>query len=50
MLHPSMCRFHDFLLQVPMMHGATPSTVSTATPPASNVPYVPTTTGNQLKY
>ncbi|XP_006541501.1 muscleblind-like protein 3 isoform X3 [Mus musculus] len=35
---------------VPMMHGATPSTVSTATPPASNVPYVPTTTGNQLKY
>uniref|UniRef100_A0A8C6GIE8 Muscleblind like splicing factor 3 n=1 Tax=Mus spicilegus TaxID=10103 RepID=A0A8C6GIE8_MUSSI len=33
---------------VPMMHGATPSTVSTATPPASNVPYVPTTTGNQI--
>ncbi|XP_063135976.1 muscleblind-like protein 3 isoform X9 [Rattus norvegicus] len=35
---------------VPMMHGATPSTMSAATPPAGNVPYVPTTTGNQLKY
>ncbi|XP_038955534.1 muscleblind-like protein 3 isoform X1 [Rattus norvegicus] len=33
---------------VPMMHGATPSTMSAATPPAGNVPYVPTTTGNQM--
>uniref|UniRef100_A0A8C6RK31 Muscleblind like splicing factor 3 n=1 Tax=Nannospalax galili TaxID=1026970 RepID=A0A8C6RK31_NANGA len=34
---------------VPMMHGgATPSTVSPATTPATSVPYVATTTGNQI--
>ncbi|OBS65542.1 hypothetical protein A6R68_05920, partial [Neotoma lepida] len=36
-----------FIPTVPMMHGATPSTVSAATTPATNVPFVPTTTGNQ---
>lgn len=35
---------------VPMMHGATPSTVSAAATPATSVPFVPTTTGNQLKF
>ncbi|XP_052595446.1 muscleblind-like protein 3 isoform X5 [Peromyscus californicus insignis] len=33
---------------VPMMHGATPSTVSAAATPATSVPFVPTTTGNQM--
>ncbi|KAM4819127.1 muscleblind-like protein 3 isoform 1-T1 [Thomomys bottae] len=35
---------------VPMMHSATPTTVSAATSSATNVPYVATTTGNQLKF
>uniref|UniRef100_A0A2K5RQA3 Muscleblind like splicing regulator 3 n=1 Tax=Cebus imitator TaxID=2715852 RepID=A0A2K5RQA3_CEBIM len=33
---------------VPMMHGATPTTVSAATTPATNVPFAATTTGNQM--
>ncbi|XP_050998493.1 muscleblind-like protein 3 isoform X6 [Acomys russatus] len=33
---------------VPMMHGATPSTVPAAATPATSVPFVPTTTGNQM--
>ncbi|XP_003420890.1 muscleblind-like protein 3 isoform X3 [Loxodonta africana] len=33
---------------VPMMHGATPTTVSAATTPATSVPFVATTTGNQI--
>ncbi|XP_075813274.1 muscleblind-like protein 3 isoform X5 [Microtus pennsylvanicus] len=35
---------------VPMMHGATPSTVSAAATPATSVPFVPTTTGNQMPH
>nr|XP_044995966.1 muscleblind-like protein 3 isoform X3 [Jaculus jaculus]XP_044995967.1 muscleblind-like protein 3 isoform X3 [Jaculus jaculus]XP_044995968.1 muscleblind-like protein 3 isoform X3 [Jaculus jaculus] len=35
---------------VPMMHSATPTAVSAATTPATSVPFVPTTTGNQLKF
>ncbi|XP_015844282.2 muscleblind-like protein 3 isoform X6 [Peromyscus maniculatus bairdii] len=37
-----------FIPTVPMMHGATPSTVSAAATPATSVPFVPTTTGNQM--
>ncbi|KAM5290190.1 muscleblind-like protein 3 isoform 1-T1 [Glossophaga mutica] len=33
---------------VPMMHGATPSTVSAATTPATSVPFAATATGNQI--
>ncbi|XP_069318980.1 muscleblind-like protein 3 isoform X2 [Eulemur rufifrons] len=33
---------------VPMMHGATPTTVSAATTPATNVPFAATATGNQI--
>ncbi|XP_058147686.1 muscleblind-like protein 3 isoform X6 [Dasypus novemcinctus] len=33
---------------VPMMHGATPTTVSAATPPATSVPFAATATGNQI--
>ncbi|XP_047391629.1 muscleblind-like protein 3 isoform X3 [Sciurus carolinensis] len=33
---------------VPMMHGATPTTVSAATTPATSVPFAATTTGNQI--
>ncbi|XP_006881865.1 PREDICTED: LOW QUALITY PROTEIN: muscleblind-like protein 3 [Elephantulus edwardii] len=35
---------------VPMMHGATPATVSAATTPINSVPYVATTTGNQIPH
>ncbi|XP_060231592.1 muscleblind-like protein 3 isoform X3 [Meriones unguiculatus] len=35
---------------VPMMHGATPSTVPAAAAPATSVPFVPAATGNQLKF
>ncbi|XP_055232274.1 muscleblind-like protein 3 isoform X13 [Gorilla gorilla gorilla] len=35
---------------VPMMHGATPTTVSAATTPATSVPFAAPTTGNQLKF
>ncbi|XP_049728145.1 muscleblind-like protein 3 isoform X6 [Elephas maximus indicus] len=37
-----------FIPAVPMMHGATPTTVSAATTPATSVPFVATTTGNQI--
>uniref|UniRef100_A0A8C0JGW0 Muscleblind like splicing regulator 3 n=1 Tax=Canis lupus dingo TaxID=286419 RepID=A0A8C0JGW0_CANLU len=33
---------------MPMMHGATPTTVSAATPPATSVPFAATATGNQI--
>ncbi|XP_059535370.1 muscleblind-like protein 3 isoform X7 [Myotis daubentonii] len=33
---------------VPMMHGATPTTVSAATTPATSVPFAATATGNQV--
>nr|XP_007990915.2 muscleblind-like protein 3 isoform X3 [Chlorocebus sabaeus] len=33
---------------VPMMHGATPTTVSAATTPATSVPFAAPTTGNQI--
>ncbi|XP_060148150.1 muscleblind-like protein 3 isoform X2 [Globicephala melas] len=33
---------------VPMMHGATPTTVSAATPPATSVPFAATATINQI--
>nr|KAF6435968.1 muscleblind like splicing regulator 3 [Rousettus aegyptiacus] len=33
---------------VPMMHGAPPTTVSTATTPATSVPFAATATGNQI--
>uniref|UniRef100_A0A667HRH2 Muscleblind like splicing regulator 3 n=1 Tax=Lynx canadensis TaxID=61383 RepID=A0A667HRH2_LYNCA len=33
---------------VPMMHGATPTTVSAATPPAASVPFAATAAGNQV--
>ncbi|XP_032962354.1 muscleblind-like protein 3 isoform X7 [Rhinolophus ferrumequinum] len=33
---------------VPMMHGATPTTVSAATTPATSVPFAATATGNQI--
>ncbi|XP_072600496.1 muscleblind-like protein 3 isoform X11 [Vulpes vulpes] len=39
-----------FIPTVPMMHGATPTTVSAATPPATSVPFAATATGNQLKF
>ena len=48
MVHFPMCRFHGFLLKVPMMHGATPTTVSAATTPATSVPFAATATGNQV--
>ncbi|XP_008065636.1 muscleblind-like protein 3 isoform X1 [Carlito syrichta] len=35
---------------VPMMHGATPTTVSAATTPATSVPFAATATGNQSKF
>ncbi|XP_041596026.1 muscleblind-like protein 3 isoform X6 [Vulpes lagopus] len=37
-----------FIPTVPMMHGATPTTVSAATPPATSVPFAATATGNQI--
>ncbi|XP_058147682.1 muscleblind-like protein 3 isoform X2 [Dasypus novemcinctus] len=37
-----------FIPAVPMMHGATPTTVSAATPPATSVPFAATATGNQI--
>ncbi|NP_001373847.1 muscleblind-like protein 3 isoform 13 [Homo sapiens] len=39
-----------FIPAVPMMHGATPTTVSAATTPATSVPFAAPTTGNQLKF
>ncbi|XP_070359176.1 muscleblind-like protein 3 isoform X6 [Equus asinus] len=36
-----------FIPAVPMMHGATPTTVSAATTPATSVPFAATATGNQ---
>ncbi|XP_045056506.1 muscleblind-like protein 3 isoform X4 [Desmodus rotundus] len=39
-----------FFPGVPMMHGATPTTVSAATTPATSVPFAATATGNQLKF
>ncbi|XP_033057764.1 muscleblind-like protein 3 isoform X3 [Trachypithecus francoisi] len=35
---------------VPMMHGATPTTVSAATTPATSVPFAAPTTGNQIPH
>ncbi|XP_006862874.1 PREDICTED: muscleblind-like protein 3 isoform X1 [Chrysochloris asiatica] len=35
---------------VPMMHGATPTTVSAAATPATSIPFAAPTTGNQLKF
>jgi muscleblind protein len=37
-----------FIPTVPMMHGATPTTVSAATTPATSIPFAATTTGNQI--
>ncbi|KAM4661826.1 muscleblind-like protein 3 isoform 2-T2 [Discoglossus pictus] len=37
-----------FIPTVPMMHGATPSTVSAATTPATSVPFAATATANQI--
>ncbi|XP_061454199.1 muscleblind-like protein 3 isoform X3 [Rhineura floridana] len=37
-----------FIPTVPMMHGATPTTVSAATTPASSVPFAATATANQI--
>ncbi|XP_005872876.1 PREDICTED: muscleblind-like protein 3 isoform X3 [Myotis brandtii] len=37
-----------FIPTVPMMHGATPTTVSAATTPATSVPFAATATGNQV--
>lgn len=37
-----------FFPGVPMMHGATPTTVSAATTPATSVPFAATATGNQI--
>ncbi|NP_001373838.1 muscleblind-like protein 3 isoform 9 [Homo sapiens] len=37
-----------FIPAVPMMHGATPTTVSAATTPATSVPFAAPTTGNQI--
>lgn len=37
-----------FIPTVPMMHGATPTTVSAATTPATSVPFAATATGNQI--
>ncbi|MEE6496637.1 hypothetical protein FKM82_002444 [Ascaphus truei] len=37
-----------FFPTVPMMHGATPTTVSTATTPATSVPFAATATANQI--
>ncbi|XP_060039583.1 muscleblind-like protein 3 isoform X2 [Erinaceus europaeus] len=37
-----------FIPAVPMMHGATPTTVSAATTPATSVPFAATATGNQI--
>ncbi|XP_004860133.1 muscleblind-like protein 3 isoform X3 [Heterocephalus glaber] len=39
-----------FIPAVPVMHGATPTTMSAATTPATSVPFAATTTGNQSKY
>ncbi|XP_075394335.1 muscleblind-like protein 3 isoform X1 [Tenrec ecaudatus] len=39
-----------YIPAVPMMHGATPTTVSAATPPVTSVPFASTTTGNQWKF
>lgn len=47
-LHPPVCRFHGSLPKVPMMHGATPTTVSAATTPATSVPFAATATANQV--
>ncbi|XP_037676938.1 muscleblind-like protein 3 isoform X2 [Choloepus didactylus] len=37
-----------FIPAVPMMHGATPTTVSAATTPATSVPFAATATANQI--
>uniref|UniRef100_A0A8V5HGE5 Uncharacterized protein n=1 Tax=Melopsittacus undulatus TaxID=13146 RepID=A0A8V5HGE5_MELUD len=37
-----------FIPTVPMMHGATPTTVSAATTPATSVPFAATATANQV--
>ncbi|XP_057573450.1 muscleblind-like protein 3 isoform X2 [Hippopotamus amphibius kiboko] len=37
-----------FIPAVPMMHGATPTTVSAATTPATSIPFAATATGNQI--
>ncbi|XP_016053489.1 PREDICTED: muscleblind-like protein 3 isoform X4 [Miniopterus natalensis] len=37
-----------FIPAVPMMHGATPTTVSAATTPATSVPFAATAAGNQI--
>ncbi|XP_069799308.1 muscleblind-like protein 3 isoform X2 [Dendropsophus ebraccatus] len=37
-----------FIPTVPMMHGATPTTVSAATTPATSVPFAATATANQM--
>uniref|UniRef100_A0A8C3IQP2 Muscleblind like splicing regulator 3 n=1 Tax=Chrysemys picta bellii TaxID=8478 RepID=A0A8C3IQP2_CHRPI len=37
-----------FIPTVPMMHGATPTTVSAATTPATSVPFAATATANQI--
>ncbi|VFV45415.1 muscleblind-like 3 [Lynx pardinus] len=37
-----------YIPAVPMMHGATPTTVSAATPPAASVPFAATAAGNQI--
>nr|XP_012314193.1 muscleblind-like protein 3 isoform X5 [Aotus nancymaae] len=37
-----------YIPAVPMMHGATPTTVSAATTPATSVPFAATTTANQM--
>lgn len=48
LLHPLVCCFHDFLLKVPMMHSAAPTTMSAAPPPATSIPFVATAPGNQV--
>ncbi|KAJ1198461.1 hypothetical protein NDU88_002302 [Pleurodeles waltl] len=39
---------HTFIPTVPMMHSATPTTVSAATTPATSVPFAATATANQV--
>lgn len=48
LLHPLVRCFHDFLLKVPMMHSAAPTTMSAAPPPATSIPFVATAPGNQV--
>ncbi|XP_020727834.2 muscleblind-like protein 3 isoform X7 [Odocoileus virginianus] len=38
----------QFIPTVPMMHSATPSTMSAAPPPAASIPFVATAPGNQI--